>query len=589
MPGLIPDNLLEDILNRVDIVELISGFIPLKRSGRNFKACCPFHQEKTASFMVSPDRQIYHCFGCGESGNAFKFLMRYERLEFPEAVEFLASKAGVELPKFERQNDAAAGLTTQLYRVNELAADFYEGILNSSEGIRAKNYLLKRGILHETIKNFKLGFAPERWDGLINHLRQKGINLSLIEKAGLILAKDSGGYYDRFRNRVIFPILDIKSRPVGFGARVLDDSLPKYVNSPETPVYTKGKNLYGLNFAKDSIRDGDCAVIVEGYLDFILPFQSGIKNIVASQGTALTTEQARLLRRYTHDVVVLFDGDSAGELAALRSLDIFIEEEMNVRVAGLPKGVDPDSYVRAHGAQEFKAKIEKAQSLFDYKLAVLKGRFDCRDVQGKVKICASMLETINKIKNAVLRSEYIKKLSQELDVDEDALLQEVSKLNPERAPSGPTLNAVKKISNISPVEKLLIKLMLEESELIRRIREHLDPQDFKDEHASRIVSLMFDLADQGKEVGPHILMNHFAQDDVSRLVCESVFMPESPSEEHKERVIADCIKRIKEERMRLKKQVLHDQIKVAQSLGDEEKLNRLIEEFHGLLKKEVKA
>ena len=578
---------MEDILNRVDIVEVISGFIPLKRAGRNFKACCPFHQEKTPSFMVSPDRQIYHCFGCGESGNAFKFLMRYERMDFPEAAETLAKRVGVELPKRSYEDNKAVGLTTQLYRINELAADYYEAILNSLQGSKARDYLLKRGISGETIKKFKLGFAPEKWDGLINHLRQKGISLGLIEKAGLILAKEDGGYYDRFRNRIIFPILDIKSRPVGFGARVLDDSLPKYVNSPETPVYTKGKNLYGLNFAKDDIRDGDCAVIVEGYLDFIIPFQAGIRNIVASQGTALTDDQVRLLKRYCRRVVVVFDGDSAGELAALRSLDIFIEAELDVGIVALPKGSDPDTFVRRRGPGELSSAITGAQSLFDYKLAALSSRFDRKDIQGKVNIASGMLETIAKIKNALMRSEYIKKLSQELEVKEEALLQEAGRVKLERRvlDSGTPTSDTKKLADISPVEKLLIKLMLEESELIRRIKEHLNPEDFLNSHASRIVSLMFDLADQGKEIGPHVLMHHLGEEEISRLVCESVFMPDTLSEEHRERVVDDCIKRIKEDRAKLRKQALHDEIKIAQGLGDEEKLNRLIEEFHELIKK----
>jgi DNA primase len=357
------------------------------------------------------------------------------------------------------------------------------------------------------------------------------------------------------------------------------------VNSPETPVYTKGKNLYGLSFAKDEIRNGDCAVIVEGYLDCIIPFQHGIKNVVASQGTALTDDQVRLLKRYCREVVVVFDGDAAGELAALRSLDIFIEQELDVRVAALPKGVDPDTFVRRHGPEELKSRIQEAQSLFDYKLAVLSARFDRKDVQGKVKIASGMLETIDKIKNAVMRSEYIKKLSQELDVKEEALLQEAAKIKPVRSGANNAAPDSKILSSISPVEKLLIKLMLEESELIRRIKEQLNPEDFLNEHASRIVSLMFDLADQGKEIGPHILIHHFGQEEVSRLVCESIFLPEILSEEHKDKVVDDCIKRIKEDRSKLRKQLLHNQIKIAQGLGDEEKLNRLIEEFHGLIKK----
>ena len=232
MIGKIPENILEDILNKVDIVEVISGFMPLKRAGRNFKALCPFHHEKTPSFMVSPDRQIYHCFGCQESGNAFKFLMRYERLEFPEAVEALAKKAGIALPQLSSQDTRLGNLITGLYKINELTSLFYENNLNSPPAATAKNYLLKRGLLPETVKAFKLGLALDKWDSLLDYLRQKNIPLALLEKAGLIMAKEGGGFYDRFRNRLIFPITDIKSRTVGFGGRVLDDALPNNINSP---------------------------------------------------------------------------------------------------------------------------------------------------------------------------------------------------------------------------------------------------------------------------------------------------------------------------------------------------------------------
>lgn len=585
MPGRIPENILEDILSKVDIVEVISGFLPLKRAGRNFKANCPFHHEKTPSFMVSPDRQIYHCFGCGESGNAFKFLMRYERLEFREAVETLAKKVGVVLPEFHKQDDKNVNLSTQLYKINELAAFFYENNFNTFEGRKAKDYLIKRGIKEESAKSFKLGFAQEKWDGLINYLRAKSISLSLLEKAGLILAKEGGGYYDRFRNRIIFPIPDIKSRPLGFGARVLDDTLPKYINSPETLIYTKGRNLYGLNLSKDSIRENDYAVVVEGYLDFIIPYQEGLKNIVASLGTALTLEQARLLKRYTHNVVMVYDADSAGELATLRSLDIFIEEEMSVKVATLTKGLDPDLFVRKNGINSFKEKIANAENLFDYKLRALKSRYNYRDIEGKAKIAHQMLATLSKIKNAVLKSEYIKRLSQELDIKEDALLQEIRKVKEEKQYSGSLETIKKKALNINPTEKLLIKLMLEEKELIHRIKESLEPADFQDERISRIVSIMFELIEQGKAIEPSFLINYLGDEDISQVICESMFLPDNSSLQHKERVVEDCIKRLKNEKLRLKRQRLHEQINEAQNLGDEKKLHLLIEEFHYLIKK----
>lgn len=584
MAGRIPENLLDDILSRVDIVEVISGYIPLKRAGRNFKASCPFHHEKTPSFLVSPDRQIYRCFGCGEAGNAFKFLMRYERLEFPEAVETLAKKAGVALPERQIQDSSVSSLITQLYKINELATLFYRQNLNAPSTAQVKSYLLKRCLKEETLELFKLGFALDKWDALIEHLRSKNISLSLLERAGLVLAKESGGYYDRFRKRIIFPIWDIKSRPIGFGARVLDDTLPKYINSPETPVYTKGRNLYGLNLSHGAIREDDAVVVVEGYLDFILPFQEGLKNMVASLGTALTQEQARLLKRYTHNVVMIYDADDAGELATLRTLDIFIEEGMTVKVVSLPQGFDPDLFVRKQGIDKFKEKITQAENLFDYKLKGLKSRQSIKDIEGKVKVAYEMLLTINKINNAVLKSEYIKRLAEELNVKEDALLQELNKLKSNKPYVDPNPTGAKRVLNVNPTEKLLIKLMLEETGLINRVRDSLEPADFQDARTSKIISLLFDLIGQGKEIEPHKLLNYFEEEDLLQLVCESTFSPESAGQ-NKEKLVDDCIQRLRKDRLRLKREYLHDQIKSAQALGDEEKLQRLMQEFHHLIKK----
>jgi DNA primase len=591
MAGLIPDNILEDILSRVDIVELIAGYIPLKRAGRNFKAICPFHQEKTASFVISPDRQIYHCFGCGKGGNAFSFLMEYERMEFQEAVQLLAKKCGVSLPQ-RREDVQATSLYTQLYKINELANAFYIQGLNSPEGTAAKSYLLKRGIKEDSIKLFKLGFALDKWDALLNHLRAKNISLSLLEKAGLVLSKEGGGYYDRFRNRVIFPIFDAGAKTLGFGARILavsgqnnqDNAVAKYVNSPETPIYTKGRHLYGLNMVKEAIRENDYVAVVEGYLDFIMPYQEGFKNIVASLGTALTPEQARLLKRYTHNVVMVYDADDAGQLATLRTLDIFIEEGMEVRVVSLPEGFDPDLFVRKHGIENFKEKVNQAENLFDYKLKVLKSRFhDGHNIEEKVKIASEMLLTINKFKNAVLKSEYIKRLAQNLDLEEGALLQELKKVKEDRPYSNLEKKAQQK-PNINPTEKLLIKLMLEEKEFINRIKKSLEPADFQDERACRIISIIFDLMAQGKNIEPYNLINYFEDEDISQVVCETTLSPEI-AQENKEKIVDECIQRIKSSRLLVKRQRLQEEIKIAENLGDEEKLNRLKEEFNYLIKK----
>ena len=586
MAGRIPESLLEDILGRVDIIEIISGYIPLKKSGANFKANCPFHHEKTASFMVSPQRQIYHCFGCGESGNAFKFLMRHERMEFPEAVEMLAKKCGVSLPEQDSPELVrAASLNNQLYKINELAVNFYESNLQGVNTAGPINYLLNRGIKLETIKEFHLGVATSGWDSLINFLKSKHVSLALMEQAGLVLPKDSGGYYDRFRNRIIFPVFDMRSRMIGFGARVMDNSLPKYINSPETPVYVKGKNLFGFNLSKDFIRDADYAVIVEGYLDFIVPYQEGLKNIVASQGTALTLEQIKLIKRYTHNVVMIYDGDTAGEIATLRSLDILIDEGINVKVVPLPKGMDPDALVRNEGINTLIDKVKKAVSFFDYKLDCLSSRYDIKDAHGKAKIASEMLLTINKFDNAILRGEYTKRLSEAMRIPEQHILEELGKLKPALSVSaGQPVLSEKKQPQINPAEKLLIKFMLEEKELIEKIMQQLSFADFADARTAKIVSVMQDLVGQGKNITPSVLMNYFSEDDASQLVCETMFMPALDDQE-REKAVNDCIARIKIQRSKSQREHLHLQIKSAQSLGDEVKLSSLIQEFHNLIKK----
>jgi DNA primase len=515
--------------------------------------------------------------------------MEYERMEFPEAVETLAKKCGITLPKGKEEDSRSTSLYTQLYKINELAALFYEKNLNSQEGRFAKDYLLKRGIKEETIKLFKLGFAADKWDALISHLRAKNIPLTLLEKAGLILAKGGGGYYDRFRNRIIFPIFDIKLRIFGFGARILsaagNSDAAKYVNSPETLIYTKGKNLYGLNFAKEAIREDDFVAVVEGYLDFILPFQEGLKNIVASLGTALTPEQARLIRRYTQNVVMVYDADAAGELATLRTLDIFIEEGMNVRVVSLPEGFDPDLFVRKNGIKVFKEKIQKAENLFDYKLRILKSRFNYKDIEGKAKISLEMLSTIHKFKNAVLKSEYLKKLSQDLNITEDALLQELKKIKDDKVSLGFN-QAVPNKLNVNPTEKLLIKLMLEENDLIDRIRARLEPADFLDERISRVVSVMFDLIADGKNIEPSSLINYFKDSDIAQVISESALLPQV-AEQNKEKILDDCMQRLKNSRSVRTRQRLQEEIKIAEESGDEEKLNRLKEQFNHLIKVKI--
>ena len=587
--SLIPENTIEEILSRIDIVELILSYIPLKRFGRNYKALCPFHSEKTPSFTVSPERQIFHCFGCSAGGNALGFVMQYERLEFPEAALLLAKKAGVTLPKavsgpHSSQNQ---NLITQLYKINELAACFYIEQLHSAGQEAALEYLTKRAVSKDSIEKFKLGFALGTWDGLLNYLRSKNIPLGLIEKAGLIIPKDNGGYYDRFRNRLIVPIIDTRNKILGFGARVLDESLPKYINSPETPIYSKGKILFGLNAASDAIRSLDLAIIVEGYFDLLTPYQAGIKTIVASCGTALTTEQIRLIKRYTHNVVMVYDSDNAGQLATLRSLDLLIEEGLHIQVARLPEGYDPDGYLRRFGQDKFQELIRQAEDIFDYKLEILRAKYSHLTVPNKAEIAQEMLSTISKFTNMVLRSAYIKKLAEALKVDESSLWSELKKVKGlSAAVRQPNLRQPRPdpVLNSYPTERLLVKLMLEETELIAHLREKINPADFQDRCLAQIVSRIFELFCEGKKVDAKYLVHQFADPKTAKIICE-LMTSDYPASADRTKISHDCLRRMKEDGRKLKQQEICEQIKLAQVKKDENRLRELLTEFQYLSKR----
>ncbi|MFH1656100.1 MAG: DNA primase [Candidatus Omnitrophota bacterium] len=583
MPGLIPQEVIDRVLEATNIAEVISGYIPLKRAGRNFRALCPFHHEKTPSFMVSLDRQIYHCFGCGVGGNAVNFLMRYERMEFPEAVEMLAKKAGITIPKKDLAQKSS-GLSQKLFSLNEQASNFYQDFLfNSKDASVIRSYLEKRGITQATAKKFRLGYAPDKWDSLINYLRGKNTSLSVIEKSGLISAREDGaGFYDRFRNRIIFPIFDIKSRVIGFGARATEDITPKYINSPESLIYSKGRNLFGLNFTKDAIRKQDQAVVVEGYLDFIIPYQAGLDNIVASLGTALTIEQIRLLKRYTQNAIIIFDADNAGELATLRSLDLFLSLEMDVKVVSLPKGLDPDSFVGEKGIDKLKEKIDKAINLFDYKLNLLKIRFDIDKSEGKAKIAQEMLITISKVKNEVLKSSYMKNLSEILNVREEALLIELDKVKDDSVLDFDKFLANKPL-NLNTVEKMIVKLILEEESLISQIKEKLEITDFQDPLVRKIICSIFDLNSKGKTIEVNRLMSYFDDQAICQTLTQLCFSDECKKID-KQKAFDDCVNRLKQESLKSKRSELRNRIKTAESQGDKGRLSELMKEYNCLIK-----
>jgi len=584
VPG-IPQNILDEILDATDIVQVISGHVPLKKAGRNYKANCPFHHEKTPSFMVSPDKQIYHCFGCGAGGNAFNFLMKYDRMEFLDAVRLLAKKTGVALPAVKKISTGEASLIEKLARANELAAAFYtNNLLNNVLGKPASEYLEKRSISKNSIIKFKLGYSLNAWDRLIEYARQKGIGADILSKAGLALKSTrDGSFYDRFRNRLIFPVFDAKGKVIAFGARVLDDSLPKYVNSPETPLYTKGRHLYGLNFAKQAVMRANFVIMVEGYMDLISLSQAGIENVVASCGTALTPEQSRLLKRFTTDVVMIFDGDQAGETATLRNLDILITEGFNVRVVSLPSGYDPDSFVTKFGLEGFKKVVEQAKDLFGYKLGLLLKRYKSGTPQGKTKIVSEMLPTLWRIPNAVLKSTYLRKLSEGLDIDEAALREELRKVKGDYTYSYKK-DAVKPDTSrmLKSAEKILLSLMLEDCSLIEGIRSKLNYEIFQDEAIRKIVKIMYNFCDEAKRITPGRLITFLDDETSSELISE--LASDSHRYADKERNICDCIRWIKENSRKCRLKELQTEIHSAQSNSDQLRLKELVAQYNELLR-----
>ena len=574
-------NIIEQIQSRLDIVEIVSGYMPLKKVGTNFKGLCPFHQEKTPSFTVSSTKQIYHCFGCGAGGDLISFVMAQEKIEFMEALQMLAEKSGVKLPVFRQSNyTKRVSSSNFLYRINELAASYYNAILlGSSKAAQAREYLPKRGINAQTVAAFKLGFAPPGWDGFLKFAQQKQVKPETLLKAGLAITGKGGTHYDRFRNRIIFPICNAASKVVGFGARVLDDSMPKYLNSPETDIYIKGRHLYGLNVTGAQIRKKKEVIIVEGYLDLLLPFQNGISNIVATLGTALTIEQINLIKRYTTNVVIIFDADEAGEAASLRSLDVLIGEGLNVRIASLPGGFDPDSYIRAKSAEDFISIINSAKGLFDYKIDILLEKYGNKTPEAKADIIPEMLPTIKRMNNAVLKSDYIKRLSQTLFVDEKAVLEEEKKVKLDYTKTTPVIN-FKVSQQVRMAEKVIAALIMEDVEIARRIRDEFDLEDFKDPHIRKIIQHSFSLIDNNKQPTAARLIHCVGNEEATQFICQ--LLTEVENIVDREKTLEDCIGWLKTDNLKDKKEDLSHQIKEAERVGNEEKVMSLVREFNNL-------
>ena len=417
----------EEVRKAADIIEIIGQYVQLKKRGQNYIGLCPFHSERSPSFTVNQDKQIYHCFGCGRGGDVFSFWMEYHNLSFPQSLKDLAERYNIELPRYGglRDEREKAELRELLFKTNGLAADYFHTVLvRSPEGKPGRDYFSRRGISRETISKFKLGYAVNKWDGLINYLRTKNISLDAGAKAGLLVSKKDGGYYDHFRGRIIFPIFDLNHQVIGFGGRVLDDSLPKYINTPETPLYHKGYSLYGLDSAFRNIREEGLAIIVEGYMDMLALRQHGISNVVATLGTAFTSNQIRRLKGYTKEVIVLFDPDDAGREAALKSFPLFLNEGVSAKVLVLPQGEDPDSFVNRYGADEFRGLLKGAVPIFDFYLDQALAHMDA-SVDGRIKLLSEVLPIFMDVESGATRLLYAHRLSEKAGINEAIIWEEL--------------------------------------------------------------------------------------------------------------------------------------------------------------------
>jgi len=509
----IPDETIEEVRAAVDIVDLISEYLPLKKRGKNYTGLCPFHHEKTPSFSVSSEKQMYYCFGCNAGGNVFTFVMEHDKVSFVEAVRTLARRAGIVIP--EEQPSAQSTEQEELFDVCRRAAVFFQEILlHTTEGSLALEYFRHRGFSDDTIRRFALGYALNGWDSLLKHGEQAGVPVPLLVKAGLVLQKEDGkGYYDRFRGRAMFPIVSASGRTIAFGARKMreDDPLGKYINSPETPIYSKSRVLYGLFHAKESIRQRGFAVLVEGYADLISAYQAGTQNIVASSGTALTEEQIQLIGRFARDITLVYDADSAGSKATMRGVDLVIEQGLDVRVAALPAGEDPDSFVRKFGGQAFEELLGKSVSFLDFKFELFRQAGTMNTPEGKTRAVRSIVETLARMKDELKRNFFIKDLADKYGIYETLLHREIEhQLGRERrAPQPPPAPRQEQTGGVvvrpglpeelPAAERDLLKVMLDGGPAtVSAIFSRISLDDFRHPHARQLSEILRQRTDRGE-------------------------------------------------------------------------------------------
>ncbi|GMG96057.1 DNA primase [Tepidimicrobium xylanilyticum] len=580
----IDEELIERIHDTVDLIDVVSKYIQLKKTGSNYVGLCPFHNEKTPSFTISESKQLFHCFGCGEGGDVISFIMKIENLSFVEAVRFIAEQEGIPIMEKNPIDHKLKLQKDLLYEINREAAKFY--YLNLGQNRQALEYLGRRNLNKDIIKRFGLGYAPDKWDSLKNYLIKKGYEEEDIEKAGLIgKRKDNTGYYDKFRNRIMFPIIDGKGRVIGFGGRVLDQTMPKYLNSKDTLIFIKGNNLYGLNLIKRNFNLNKI-ILVEGYMDVISLYRNGIDYAVASLGTAFTSNQAKLLKRLNKEIYICYDSDNAGINATIKALNILDKEGLNPKVILLPKGHDPDDFINKMGLKEFEKLIDNAFNPIDYKILILRKKYNVNDIDGKIKFVKEVSVILRNINSPVEREIYIDKIAKEMEISEDAIKKEVlgnnykneSSFSKDKYIIGRNRYNKSKIAPIKAVlepahltaEKMLIRLMLESRSYYNIIKGYLNEEDFLNYESNILAKIIFDeyekKVDLIKIANDFILVKLKQEKDLDYdLIYEIMDLNVGVLPENKNTLIKDLIKRIKISKLEMERKKILNEIKEIES------------------------
>lgn len=548
-----PEDVVEEVRMKNDIVDVISGYVKLQKKGSSYFGLCPFHNEKSPSFSVSPGKQMYYCFGCGAGGNVITFVMEYENYTFPEALQMLADRAGVELPKqeFSKEAKAQADLRAALLEINKLAANYFYYQLKQPQGKIGYDYLTRRKLSDETIRHFGLGFANKTSDDLYRYMRSKGYRDEILKETGLFFIEERGAH-DKFWNRVMFPILDVNNRVIGFGGRVMGDGEPKYLNSPETKLFDKSRNLYGLNYARTSREK--YMLICEGYMDVIAMHQAGFTNAVASLGTAFTSQHAALIKRYTDQVILTYDSDGAGVKAALRAIPILKEVGISCKVLNMQPYKDPDEFIKNLGADAFRERIDQAKNSFLFEVDVLKRDYNLEDPEQKTKFYNAVARKLLEFPEALERDNYIQAVSREQFINYQDLRQLVSRLSARMVPGtenktdfAPRERRREKEDGAKQSQRLLLTWLIENPRLFDKIEGIITPEDFREELYHQVAQMVFDEHKRG-EVNPAGILNHFINDEEQYKEVAALFnasLKESLNNEEQKKAFSETVMKVK--------------------------------------------